>query len=453
MHDVSRVPLSPLHQVHIISNATVTSSFSEITSSKEASKHLMENVLLSSVMAYKPLNRRLVTIRQDEDVDFALCNTKYFSIEQETDLVLSHIKRGDSYSVDKMIDRAILFTYLGMRTSVSLTTFLGSIHRAHEGQTEKQDYIKHWFLNEIKKFETRPDYFSVKRQSCLVLMLHSFMENGLVDAVDCSKYFSSHILKTLDLIPSTTWFDRRLERWKATILKAEASPFKSTTQQANKIAHHYILETMYADNTANGYLTLPMDQVLNYRYIFCSYLRQGVPAETIFSVILDLWMDEIEHNNLFWLHLIEQCSGDLAIPASDFVLKVGSAFHQLVIRRYNVNKNADKKRKCEASSESQERFSKVRVIGKMELETRKGQQKVQGEKGKHDGVVDEAPDDKGDDGDDTFGTSTKSTEKCIRKTNKGRRKIDTEALVKSKQVTGRRFLPRRCKSGSSSNPE
>lgn len=172
-------PTSSRRESHISSTATAASSRSETVSSDEYPEHLTDNLLLPSIMAYKPLPRRLVTIRQDENVDFALYNNKHFSLEQETELCLSRIELRDSYSLDKMVDRAILFTYLGMRTAASLTTFLGNIHKAHAGQPQKQADIKHWFLNEIKKFETRPDHFSANRQANLVLMLRKFMVTQL----------------------------------------------------------------------------------------------------------------------------------------------------------------------------------------------------------------------------------------------------------------------------------
>ncbi|KAI8333138.1 hypothetical protein BC941DRAFT_455247 [Chlamydoabsidia padenii] len=70
-------------------------------------------------LAYKPFSRRLIAIRAEEIEEFTMYSEKYLTIEKEARAILQNID--DKSVMEKMIDRAILFTYLHFRTIMSLT--------------------------------------------------------------------------------------------------------------------------------------------------------------------------------------------------------------------------------------------------------------------------------------------------------------------------------------------
>ncbi|ORZ11153.1 hypothetical protein BCR42DRAFT_421676 [Absidia repens] len=248
----------------------------------------MANQETSSV---RPLPKRVLAIRNDEcALPVNLYMQKYISADNETSLAKDLLIHNMYEPVTTMITRAVFYAYMGFRSISSFVVFFRSLYR-----------------NITSPYQ----HNNKERQDCLLAMINGILNDRLVDKADCVTYLSSLTLETLNIIPSKARFDRRCERLDSAPMVHQNKKALSKTYNnklANKVIHHYILTTMELDNIKHGYAIIPLSKTGEYEKLFRSYLRgdDKVDAIVIVDIMLDLFMDEIQHNYLFWLEMIKQ---------------------------------------------------------------------------------------------------------------------------------------------------
>ncbi|CAO3588945.1 unnamed protein product [Absidia cylindrospora] len=238
---------------------------------------------------------------------------KYISADNETSLAKDLLIHNMYEPVTTMITRAVFYAYMGFRSISSFVVFFRSLYRNITSPFGRAA-LKTWFMEALhhREYQHYSHQLNNKeKQDCLLAMINGILNDRLVDKADCVTYLSSLTLEKLNIIPSKTRFDRRCERLDlAPMIHQDKKAVSKTynNKLANKVIHHYILSTMELDNTKHGYAIIPLSKTAEYEKLFRSYLcgDDKMDAVSIVDIMLDLFMDEIQHNYLFWTEMIKQ---------------------------------------------------------------------------------------------------------------------------------------------------
>ncbi|CAO3601381.1 unnamed protein product [Absidia cylindrospora] len=275
----------------------------------------------------KPLPMRVMAILYYECNDsIRLYTQKYITIDDERQVAKTYMANSENDSLLEMIKQVVFYTLLGLRSIFTLVLFFRSL-LDNASSTSDRLAVKAWFLQTLREHELGHDgndkaKKQPHRKASFIAILGGFLNDRLIDKVDCLTYFTSDTLETLNIIPCKARFERRCQRLANAPMKQQDKKSVAKaydTKKVNKIIHHYILATMEMDNEDHGYATIPLDQVSAYETLFRSYLcgDDKVDGIILMDTMLDLFMDEILHNHVFWMQLIRRCSDVVSTSHKD----------------------------------------------------------------------------------------------------------------------------------------
>ncbi|KAI8096338.1 uncharacterized protein BX664DRAFT_382794 [Halteromyces radiatus] len=280
-----------------------------------------------------PLHPRLKAIRNDEcHIDYFYQQTKILTTDQEANAAKNYLTHGMMDTVYYMIVHAVFFVYMGYRSANSLIDFFFSLYGDFQ-TTSGKACLKSWLTDALKLQENRhystittaatnkktkllpPVSSSVLQKSNLnrlVTLINKCIERELLTTMDCMELFCGETLEVIGIIPSKERFERRMRRLPKSFMSKQIKTYlsgKPPSTKAYTIVRHYILATMDLENIKYGYAVIPLSRLSEFEAIFRSYLNGDDPVDSnlILDIMLDLFMDEIEYNHIFWVQLIKRC--------------------------------------------------------------------------------------------------------------------------------------------------
>ncbi|CAO3646378.1 unnamed protein product [Cunninghamella blakesleeana] len=203
-----------------------------------------------------------------------------------------------------------------------MVTFFKTMHKQSSNK-DTRDGVVEIILQEFKEQETihyeQLESLSPKeieaRTENFIESINSTKNAKVFNDIDCLVYFNSQTIKGLNILSDQECYNRRFIKIRNAITTLQYKDLvidEPVPIKLNYVIHHYILCAMNIKNEILDYPIIPLAKLNTFDRMFRSYVEiEKVKPLLIVDVMIDFFINEVQHNYDFWILLINRCK-DLA---------------------------------------------------------------------------------------------------------------------------------------------